>query len=100
MGRPGDLDEAAQWERENDCDAGIMLAAALSREKEWTAALVEDNGRLIERLDAVATALGIRGRTDATDLVGPIGRLRAEVERLGAEIEWLKAFAPKTEDRW
>lgn len=32
--------------------------AALKMEREWTSALVKDNGALIEQLDDVATALG------------------------------------------
>jgi hypothetical protein len=58
-------------------EEAARLRGALENERQWTHALGADSRKLQAQLDAVATALGIKGRNDTTDLVSAIAALAA-----------------------
>lgn len=93
MGRPGDLDEAAQWERENDCDAGIMLAAALSGWQLWAREWLGPDADTLpaEHRDALMrTAIGACLRAQV-DQVAALAAARVEIDGLRAVVATLEA---------
>lgn len=60
----------------------VKLGRYLEEERDWVDALQKDNRYLINEIDKIASALGIKDRKDNTCLVGIIARLIARLVKL------------------